>query len=153
MAGRSELEAMISESHPDVARRFNRIARDQGFAPQMRRRWCELALARAASCTDLDEEQRAALKARTSALDEQLEPIRLQAIQTRLQIEPKIAQSGIDRMLGRKGAERIDITEWREPNAQQFRTLDELIESQLEALLAETACLETIPARRGKARP
>ena len=153
LAGQSDLEEKIAESNPDAAERFTRITRIQGFGPQMRQRWCEKALATMASCSDLEEEQQEMLAEQKAMLNEQLDPIRMQAIQLRLQMEPKIAQSGIDKMLGRSISNPIGIAEWREPSAAEFRALDERIELQLEALLVESPCLESMPRRRGKERP
>jgi len=153
LTGRSEVAAIIEASDPVVAERITGIARAQGFAPQVRTRWCEQALAAASACTDLEEAQRTAIEVLASGLEERLEPIRVQAIEARLQSEPRIARSGIDRMLGRSGGAGMDIDDWREPGARRFRDLDEQLEEQLEALLAETGCLDTLPPRRGRARP
>ena len=153
MAGQSVLEAMVAKSDPEAASRFSMIATRQGFAPQMRPRWCERAISTIDACADLDEEQRTTLTTFATNLSAQLQPIREQAIQIRLTTEPRIAQAGIDRMIGRKTTSSTGILGWREPGAEQFRAVDLQVESQLEALLTGMTCAETMPRRRGKEPP
>ena len=153
IAGQSELEGMIAKSDPEAAGRFSRIARAQGFAPQVRTRWSEHAISAVESCEDLDEERRNTVLQYASDLTAQLEPIRMQAIQIRVATEPRIAQARIDGMLGRKSSVPIGVAGWREPGAEQFGAVDEQIDSRLQALLTGMECAEALPRRRGKTPP
>jgi hypothetical protein len=148
LAGQSELQGSLAEADPETARRFMTVTRQQGFAPQMRTRWSERALTSAMSCTDLDDERRETLIEYESEVSTRLQPIRMEAIQTRMTVEPKIARAKIRELTDDSG-ETVGLVGWREPGVVKFNTLDEQVSDQLEALLQGLACGESLPRRRG----
>jgi hypothetical protein len=148
LAGQSELEATLAREDPETARRFMDMTRQQGFEPQMRARWSERALASALSCTELDDERRDTLIEYESNVTGQLTPIRMQAIQERMTVEPRIAREKIRKISGDDG-ESLGLAGWREPGLERFRMIDDQVDSQLEALLQGLTCADALPRRRG----
>ena len=148
LAGQSELEAALAATDPETAGRFVTMTRQQGFAPQMRPRWSERALAFAMTCADLDDERRDTLFEYESDVSTRLQPIRMAAIQNRLTVEPRIARAKI-RNITDKSGESLGLVGWREPGMSEFNTVDEQVAEQLEAVLLGLECADSLPRRRG----
>ncbi len=148
LAGRSELGDTLARTDPESATRFMTITQQQGFAPQLRTRWSERALAQALSCTDLDDEIRDNLLQYESDVTTRLQPIRMEAIQERMTTEPRIARHKIRKITEEPG-ESLGLVGWSEPGMVEFKMLDEQVAEQLEALLQNLACAESLPRRQG----
>jgi hypothetical protein len=148
LAGRSELGDTLARTDPESATRFMTITQQQGFAPQLRTRWSERALAQALSCTDLDDEIRDNLLQYESDVTTRLQPIRMEAIQERMTTEPRIARHKI-RNITEEPGESLGLVGWSEPGMVEFKMLDEQVAEQLEALLQNLACAESLPRRQG----
>lgn len=150
MAAQEELAALLAENDAAAADRFRTVTREQGFAPQMRSRWSERALNAILSCDGIDAEQRTALTSMQDDLAQQLTPIRLDAIQQRMVTEPRIVRSRIRKMTDPDTAERepLGMERWQEAGSEQFRALDDQVNSQFETLMIAPQCLETMPRRR-----
>lgn len=145
-----ELETVMAEFDRETATRFANIARQQGFAPQMRTRWSERAISSALACTNLDQERLDTLDEYQSSVTSQLEPLRMHAIQERLMIEPKIARTKIDRITGKKNNRpTLGLAGWQEPGIARFQSIDEEVDARLHSLLEGMPCVETLPRRRG----
>ena len=152
LAAQSEIETVLAGSDQEVARRFVATTREQGFAPQMRTRWSERALASALACADLDEDARDVLIEYESAVSEQLEPIRMQAILDRMDVEPRIAREKI-RDITDEAGDSLGLAGWREPGVDRFEVLDDQVDMQLDSLLQGLACAESLPRRPGAIEP
>jgi hypothetical protein len=143
-----EISESLQARNPSAANRFKQITRQQGFAVQMRQRWCQKALAQSLEMDDLDEEVLLELIAIQEDIAPQIEVMREQAIQQRLQHEPRIARDRIERLRDQQARSNLGILSFQEPNHLEFQRLDEQVERQLLALLGEER-FRTLPRRPG----
>jgi hypothetical protein len=139
-------EDLISRDQA-AARRFLTSARQQGFKAQMRQRWCQEALRSAIELDDLEEEVLLELIALQEEIAPQIQQIREQAIQQRLQNEPRVARERIAKMRDPE-SRGPGMKAFDEPNAEAFQRVDEQVERQLIALLGEER-FQTLPRRPG----
>lgn len=139
-------EDLISRDQ-SVARRFLTSARQQGFKAQMRQRWCQQALRAAIELEDLEEDVLLDLIAIQEEIAPQIEQMREQAIQQRLQNEPRVARERIAKMRDPE-SRGPGMKAFDEPNAEAFQRLDEQTERQLIALLGKER-FQTLPRRPG----
>jgi hypothetical protein len=114
----------------------------------MRQRWCQKALAQSLEMDDLDEDVLLELIAIQEDIAPQIEVMREQAIQQRLQHEPRIARDRIERLRDQQARSKLGILSFQEPNHLEFQRLDDQVESQLLALVGEER-FRTLPRRPG----
>lgn len=121
---------------PDLARDFLQVARRDGFPDQMRQRWCERAIEAAILIPGIDEEVLAAILDLQFYVIERLTPLQAQAIENRLQIEPRLGRAMVDGLEDDyASAKGMGDETWREPGYEQFDRLDNEVGQQLLAIL------------------
>ena len=103
----------------------------------------------ALACNELTEADRDSLADYQQGVMEQLEPIRLEAIRERMEIEPRIARQMIRRITGDAG-DPIGLSAWREPGADRFVAVDDLVDAQLRSVLQSLGCVDALPRRPGR---
>jgi hypothetical protein len=142
---RTRLEAI----DPESAAAFLDVARRTGFRAQMRSRWCEEATEIALGLEGLDDERLASLAEIDTGIRLQIEFLRSDAIQRRIDNETRIARAMVEAVID-DGAEAKSLGEqaWREPGYEGFDRLDDQVEAQLLAALGP-ARFEELPRRPG----
>ena len=142
---RTRLEAI----DPESAVAFLDVARRTGFRAQMRPRWCEEATEIALGLEGLDDERLASLAEIDAGIRLQIEFLRSDAIQRRIDNETRIARAMVEAVID-DGAEAKSLGEqaWREPGYEGFDRLDDQVEAQLLAALGP-ARFEELPRRPG----
>ncbi len=145
---RARLEEVDSES----AAAFLDVARRTGFRAQMRSRWCETATSAALSLEGLDDPILASLAEIEQRILLQVEFLRADAIQRRLNNETRIARAMVEAVMD-DGAKVKSLGEqaWREPGYEGFDRLDDQVEAQLLAVLGPERFGE-IPSRPGSSK-
>ena len=148
------IHANLDGMDPELAADFLRMARRDGFPDQMRRRWCERAIEAGVLIPELDEEVLQAILELQFYVIERLTPLQAQAIENRLQLEPRLGRAMVDGLQdGYASAKEMGDASWREPGFEQFDALDcevgtrllELLGPELVKSLPVHECLGTLP--------
>lgn len=153
------IHANLDGMDPELAADFLRTARRDGFPDQMRRRWCERAIEAGVLIPELDEEALQAILELQFHVIERLTPLQAQAIENRLQLEPRLGRAMVDGLQdGYASAKEMGEASWREPGFEQFDALDCEVGTRLLALLGPELvkslpvheCLGTLPNEKFK---
>ncbi|MEM7228406.1 MAG: hypothetical protein AAF432_06280 [Planctomycetota bacterium] len=126
------IEAMDMPNPMVISRQYRDEAMRRGFPIDMQQRWSERAYEAALALEDLDDEVRTILVEREGMMQALLHDARVQAVQKRLERDPKVAR---DRMESLDGELKRIEEEWRADNATTFVRLDDQAESDLTAHL------------------
>ena len=140
-----QIHESLLPSDAESAANFIRLARRDGFPDQMRRRWCERALEAAILIPEMDEAMLEAILELQFYVIERLTLLQAQAIEDRLQLEPRLGRAMVDGLEDDyAGAKGMGEETWREPGFEQFDRLDDEIGRRLLALLG-TEGVATLP--------
>ncbi len=144
-----QIRTRLEEVDPASAEAFLDVARRTGFRAQMRSRWCENATDSALSLEGLDDAIVASLTEIRERILRQIEFLRADAIQRRIDNETRIARAMVEAVMD-DGAEAKSLGEqaWREPGYEGFERLDDQVEAQLLAVLGPDR-FEELPRRPG----
>lgn len=143
-----KIAASLQANDPTAANRFQQITKEQGFAGQMRQRWCQKALAAALKIEGLDEAIIVELLQIQEDIAPQLDVMREQAIRHRLEEEPRVARGNIQQMRNPDAPQPISVFAIQGPNYAEFNRLDEQVQRQLTAFLSEEQ-FRSLPRRPG----
>ncbi|MBG80459.1 MAG: hypothetical protein CMJ39_07110 [Phycisphaerae bacterium] len=141
--------AVLAEQNPEAAERYRVAAMRQGFAPEMRTRWCQRALKAALELDDLNEVTLIILDDLQANTAMQLRAIQDESIRKRMKRDAELARQPVLSLWGMDPeAEKPWIVEdWAGQEYAAHSKLNEQTESTLRSILTP-AQFEQLPKRR-----
>ena len=141
--------AVLAEHRPEIGHRYRETAMRQGFAPEMRTRWCERALKKAADLEDLNEITMILLDDVQANTMNELTSIREESIRKRMKRDAELARQPVLSLWGLDpDAEKPWIVEdWAGQEYDAHTKLNERTESTLRSILTPEQ-FEQLPKRR-----
>ena len=141
---------IVAEQDASIAHRYHQIAMQQGFAPEMRTRWCERALQTAMKLDDLNQVAILLLRDLSNSTSSEIKMIREQAISKRMKRDPELARQPVLSLWGLDPkADKPWITEdWTGQEYDAHTKLNERTETTLRSILTP-AQFNMLPYRQG----
>ncbi len=141
---------LVAEQDASMANRYHDIAMRQGFAPEMRPRWCERALKIAMKLDDLNEVTILLLTEIANSTSQEIRTIREQAIRNRMKRDAELTRQPVLSLWGlNPEADKPWIVEdWAGQEYDAHSKLDERTESALRSVLTP-AQFNILPYRQG----
>lgn len=141
---------LIAEQDASMANHYHDIAMRQGFAPEMRIRWCERALKTAMKLNDLNQVTILLLTEIANSTSHEIRTIREQAIRKRMKRDAELTRQPVLSLWGLDPeADKLWIVEdWAGQEYDAHSKLNERTESALRSVLTP-AQFSILPYRRG----